>query len=76
MGEYVAYNIALQNVFISYSTNGDCTIKNENKFDITDFTFVSNKGHNIVINNQKIEAAYEDKNYDYYIQKLKHKVKL
>jgi hypothetical protein len=76
MGEYVAYNIALQNVFISYSTNGDCTIKNENKFDITDFTFVSNKGHNIVINNQKIEAAYEDKNYDYYIQKIEAQSKI
>ena len=70
MGDYVAYNIKLLNVYISYLTNGSCLIKNNNNCDILGFTFVSENASTLNINGIITKSLGFDENYQYYLLTL------
>lgn len=70
MGEYAAYNILLQNVFIEYSPEGNCMIKNDNEINIDGFTFISNSKENLSIENKKLTPHFTDRHNNYFIINL------
>jgi hypothetical protein len=70
MGEYAAYNILLQNVFIEYSPEGNCMIKNDNEINIDGFTFISSSKENLSIENKKLTPHFTDRHYNYFIINL------
>lgn len=70
MGEYTAYNILLQNIDISYTSTGDCIIKNNNDIDVDGFTFLGYKNIVFQLNSNIIEPVFIKDNFSLYIATL------